>query len=237
METIFKWLLFFVAIICFSIIVVVKFNLDFTIGYSKDANIINDILVNLSYSFIAAYLFYLLSVFFPNYVNKRRYTPFIKNKLNLVYENIDACVVSFLSYLPENDGINKTYTIDTINFKELKLLIDNNSFYNPSSYNKTLMLNFTNAGFIISIKQKVFSALSEILEYKDYLPSDAIKDIELIRNSDLWHLLNVSGLNVAATSNPTESINLLDFPKLKEPFTKELYSIILSLRNLDKKLN
>ena len=54
-----QWIL--LGVFLASLITIVAIKLNFVIGMSDYAEIINDMLVNLSYSYIAAYLFYLMT--------------------------------------------------------------------------------------------------------------------------------------------------------------------------------
>lgn len=72
-------ILFGVFLACLLTIVVIK--LDFFIGTSDYAEIINDMLVNLSYSYIAAYLFYLMTSRLPVVMRKRKLMPVIQNRV------------------------------------------------------------------------------------------------------------------------------------------------------------
>jgi len=81
MEKFFNYILFSIVLICFYIILTVNLDWFWTIGISDKADNINSILVNLSYSFFAAYFFYLLTMLIPNYFRKKDY-------LNIIDSNI-----------------------------------------------------------------------------------------------------------------------------------------------------
>lgn len=68
-----------VFLACVFTIVVIKLN--FYIGTSDYAEIINDMLANLSYSYIAAYLFYLMTSRLPVVMRKRKLLPVIQNRV------------------------------------------------------------------------------------------------------------------------------------------------------------
>lgn len=68
-----------VFLVCAFTIVIIKLN--FYIGTSDYADIINDMLVNLSYSYIAAYLFYLMKSRLPVVIRKRKLMPVIQNRV------------------------------------------------------------------------------------------------------------------------------------------------------------
>jgi len=74
-----QWILLGVFLV--SLITIVAIKLNFVIGMSDYAEIINDMLVNLSYSYIAAYLFYLMTNRLPVVMRKRKIMPVIQNRV------------------------------------------------------------------------------------------------------------------------------------------------------------
>ena len=74
-----QWIL--LGVFLASLITIVAIKLNFVIGMSDYAEIINDMLVNLSYSYIAAYLFYLMTNRLPVVVRKRKIMPVIQNRV------------------------------------------------------------------------------------------------------------------------------------------------------------
>lgn len=74
-----QWIL--LGVFLASLITIVAIKLNFVICMSDYAEIINDMLVNLSYSYIAAYLFYLMTNRLPVVVRKRKIMPVIQNRV------------------------------------------------------------------------------------------------------------------------------------------------------------
>lgn len=74
-----QWILLGAFIVSIFTIVVIKLN--FYIGTSDYAEIFNDMLDNLSYSYIAAYLFYLMTGRLPVVMRKRKLMPVIQNRV------------------------------------------------------------------------------------------------------------------------------------------------------------
>lgn len=74
-----QWIL--LGVFLASLITIVAIKLNFVIGMSDYAEIINDMLVNLSYSYIAAYLFYLMTSRLPVVMRKRKIMPVIQNRV------------------------------------------------------------------------------------------------------------------------------------------------------------
>lgn len=74
-----QWVL--LGVFMASVITIVVIKQNFYIVTSDYAEIINDMLVNLSYSYIAAYLFYLMTNRLPVVMRKRKLMPVIQNRV------------------------------------------------------------------------------------------------------------------------------------------------------------
>lgn len=74
-----QWILLGIFIVSVFTIVVIKFN--FFIGTSDYAENINDMLVNLSYSYIAAYLFFLMTSRMPVVMRRKKLMPVIQKRV------------------------------------------------------------------------------------------------------------------------------------------------------------
>ena len=74
-----QWVL--LGVFMASVITIVVIKQNFYIVTSDYVEIINDMLVNLSYSYIAAYLFYLMTNRLPVVMRKRKLMPVIQNRV------------------------------------------------------------------------------------------------------------------------------------------------------------
>lgn len=82
-----KILYIFFTLFFSGLIVVVKFT-NYRIGVSEKANEINEVLVNLSYSYLAAVLFYWVTDRIPNCYKKNKIKMRLKSKFNRIKEDI-----------------------------------------------------------------------------------------------------------------------------------------------------
>lgn len=168
---------FAIAGICLYAIFQIKFNFAFWIGCSEKAEAWNEIITNLSYSYLAGFIFYLLTVTLPHKKMRRKVKVVLDSKLNRIRTNYKACVESV--YAPTNAmplGITKEEAV--ANFKAV------------SFYQKCKMSYFQNAEIsvveYIRLKhQENVDRAAELLEYKPWLSSETIAQIEEIRNSNL----------------------------------------------------
>ena len=74
-----QWIL--LGVLLASVTTIVAIKLNYVIGTSDYAEIINDMLVNLSYSYIAAYLFYLMTSRLPLVMRNRKLMPVIQSRV------------------------------------------------------------------------------------------------------------------------------------------------------------
>ena len=74
-------ILFGIFVVCLCIIVQIKFKIVPFLAYSVYADAINEILVNLSFSYIAAYIFYQLTSKFLLTIRNRKIRPVIQKRV------------------------------------------------------------------------------------------------------------------------------------------------------------
>ena len=70
------------SLLCLYAIVTIKLGWFWTIGVAKNYVQINEIIINLSYSYIAGIVVYLLTIVLPVYFEKKRLRPVINEKIN-----------------------------------------------------------------------------------------------------------------------------------------------------------
>lgn len=170
-----------IALICLYAIFQIKFDFAFCLGRSENADKWNEIITNVSYSYLAGFFFYLLTVTLPHWKMKAKVKGALGSKLNTIRSNYKACVESVyppLKAMPLT--ICKEDAVD--NFKAV------------SFYQKCKMGYFQNADIsvveYIRLKhQENIKLAAELLEYKPWLSSETIAQIEEIRNSNLPNVI------------------------------------------------
>ena len=166
-----------IALICLYAILQIKFDIAFWVGYSANSKAINEVITNLSYSYLAAYIFFILTVTLPHWTMKTKVSKALKSKMRTIESNYKACVESPIQFpkgmLP---NICKEEAIE--NFKAV-------------SYNQQCRLtgvqntNISIVGYIKLKHDENKRLATELLEYKPWLSSETIAKIEEIRNSYL----------------------------------------------------
>lgn len=184
MKSIEQWLLkysdYYVmakALICLYAIFQIKFNFAFWMGYSEKADAWNEIITNLSYSYLAGFIFYLLTVTLPHKKMKGKVKVALDSKLNMIRSNYKACVESVYHPLKAMSlDITKDEAI--ANFKEV-------SFYQKCKMGYFQDKDISVVDYIRLKHQENVIRAAELLEYKPWLSSETAAQIEEIRNSNL----------------------------------------------------
>ena len=165
------------AFVCLYAIFQIKFDFAFWIGYSDKAEAWNEILTNLSYSYLAGFIFYLLTVTLPHKKMKGKVKKALDSKLNTIRSNYKACVESVYDPLKAMPlDINKEEAV--ANFKAV-------SFYQKCKMGYFQDKDISVVDYIRLKHQENVNRAAELLEYKPWLSSETVAQIEMIRNSNL----------------------------------------------------
>ncbi|WP_455672521.1 hypothetical protein [Phocaeicola sp.] len=213
-----KILLWIIAFISIYTIGCVGLEVLPTLGTTENPILINSVLLNLSYSYFAGLIFYLLVTYYPFYLQRKKFSPIIKSKINDLYNQVEATIQTFET--KEVKGI-----VDTITFDELKKVIEKNSMYSNSFYANTVGYQMNNFQFLVETKNNFFTIIERLLIYKDYLSINQIVSIEKIRDSSFFHLTKVY-------ESSSLAILYYNSSQFKEELAKELFNIILYMRKI-----
>lgn len=206
-----NYILIGITILCLYVIGCVGLEIFPTLGYSGKANSINSVGLNLSYSFIAGWIFYLLVSYFPYKQRKSKLQKIINGKLKDIH---DKFIDSAKSIYPMNqwNGIH-------ISKENLMERMRNISIIDMSSYSIAGM-NITIIEHLRAQRTDIKNLIEEILEYKEYLNDEQLVLIEQIRDSVYFSILNVFAMPIT------------DNPQIREKVASELYEQIELSRKL-----
>lgn len=184
MKSIGQWLLKYsdyyvmaIALICLYAIFQIKFNFAFWMGYSEKADAWNEIITNLSYSYLAGFIFYLLTVTLPHKKMKGKVKVALDSKLNMIRSNYKACVESVYHPLKAM-SLDITKDEAVADFKAV-------SFYQKCKMGYFQDKDISVVDYIRLKHQENVIRAAELLEYKPWLSSETVAQIEEIRNSNL----------------------------------------------------
>lgn len=171
---------FAIAGICLYAIFQIKFNFAFWIGYSEKAEAWNEIITNLSYSYLAGFIFYLLTVTLPHKKMKIKVKDALEGKVNQIVTNYWTCIESVV---PFPKGLTRNLMKEDVvrMFKEASSL--------QLCRLSCVGINISVAEYIKAKQKENKELTTELLEYKSWLSSETIAQIENIRNANLMSVV------------------------------------------------
>lgn len=183
MKLLFKvsdYLVGFIALGCLYAIFQIKFDFAFCMGYSDKAEAWNEIIANLSYSYLAGFIFFLLTVTLPHEKMKAKVKKALEEKVKQIATNYWACIESVVPF-PKGLTRNQTKENVVMMFKEASSL----QLCRLSSVG----INVSVAEYIKAKHKENKELATELLEYKSWLSSETIAQIEKIRNANLMSVV------------------------------------------------
>ena len=101
-----NWIVLGICVLCLYAVIQIRLGLFWNIGYAENAGAVNAIIEGLSYSYIAAYLFYILTSFLPAKRRKKMLTPIIRERVQRIgTKNLHSILLEF----GRKTGLNYDY--------------------------------------------------------------------------------------------------------------------------------
>ena len=166
-----------------ALIIILVIGLDIQslkLGSFTNAQNINSILINLSYSYIAGAFFYFLVTTIPFYLRKRKINLVIKDRINIISKGTQTIIFAY-----DPSSINLTIeqienvNLDRNNENDLLNLFKRSTIFDISNVAKQVLPE-TNTKILLQIIDK---AIDETLNYLDYLSEEQIILLNNIKNS------------------------------------------------------
>lgn len=220
MKKIISIILYLLTLSSGYIILTIGLGWFWTIGSCENADRINQVLLNLSYSYIAGWIFYLLVTYFPEMQRKITLRPAIQLKIEDLRKQINACIQTFA----KNED---WHLVDTITREQLVQLITNADMYANSYYASIVGFQQNHLQFLHATRSNVFELIEQILFYKEYLSAKQLLLLEKIQDSTYFHLTKVY------ENTPLAKI-FYSSDKFKNEMVDDLYDVITHMRNLCK---
>ena len=169
-----------IALICLYAIFQIKFDFAFWLGRSENADKWTEIITNVSYSYLAGFFFYLLTVTLPHWKMKAKVKKALEGKVTQIATNYWACIESVV---PFPKGLTRKQTKENVvmMFKEASSL----QLCRLSSVG----INVSVAEYIKAKHKENKELATELWEYKSWLSSETIAQIEKIRNANLMSVV------------------------------------------------
>lgn len=213
-------ILYSITLLCLYIIFSVGLELLPKLGISKNSVNINQVSINLSYSYIAGLIFYFFISYLPYILNKQK----LKATIDLKIDDITNQIFSYIQTF-EKEEIN--IDMENINLNSMKLLLKNKDILESSYYSRIMAIRMNNLEFINSTKSSIFNLIDSIIIYKEYLDSEQILSLEKIKDSKFFHLLKINHNNQLGNTYYNSEV-------FKSEFINELNGIFIQLKSLKK---
>lgn len=190
-----NWGIKILGAFCLYIIIVIAFDITvLKIGTSVHAESWNSVLLNLSYSIIAAVIFHILVIHFPYFKKKEIYGNRINRQIDYMRSAVfNTCCVD-LDYIPvAKDSITDIIKKISLSFKPEYF---NTPIRFPEPYDgimfrgEKVKLDKQNLINVIRLKEKLDVGLETILKYDDYADTKLIDKAVMIKCSTYFHFVD-----------------------------------------------
>lgn len=175
-----RFLIHLLAFISLYIIFVVGLGCFWTIGSSENFESINNVLINLSYSFITGYLVYLFTVYIPGNRRSKKISLIVSAKLkNIVEHRLAPCLRAFVPAVQFNDAFSDQ---ELVTMYEQGNLLSSTFFSTLNSQNTVINLLNTYKNMII---QEIDSIIDK---YGHDLSEDMLRWLEALKKDNWFEL-------------------------------------------------
>ena len=207
------WIVLGICVICLYAVIQIRLGLFWNIGYAENAGAVNAIIEGLSYSYIAAYLFYILTSFLPTKRRKKMLTPIIRERVQRIgTKNLHSILLEF----GRKTGLNYDYrktdnTTAILKSKNWDVVVPLIQQYNGISIS---YFRYTVAQSK-AIKDRVADI---IIRYKEVLTEDELVALEDF--SDMPFFSTVESLSSFSNMSVNSGVDSLieDFVKMQEKY-------------------
>lgn len=180
---------------------------------------INRVLLNLSYSYLAGYLFYLLVTEIPYWQRERKFRQIIVSKYKILEYQIESNIQAF--------GTNKSNLVDNITLNELSYLVHNKEITDTAFQAKEVDYKMSILELLNFSRNTIIQTCHAVLNiYKDYLTASEITTIENILSSQYFNFI------YEPKPNCISQLTQLYYHESKDEIANLLYAVIELVRKL-----
>ena len=173
---------------------------------------LNNVFINLSYSFLAGYIFYIFTVVIPDYKKKKKITPILYKKISRCFRTVENIICKFS---------NKNYCWKDISREDLTNILDSKKWRDPIPNLRISYIEY------ISLQGKYLrqQVLETIDLYKDYMTESQIADLEYLIDMLIFQLAN------EFSSKPRVDI---DNPQVKKSLINDFCNMFIKFQEIYK---
>lgn len=161
-------------------------------GSDINADAKNEVMLNLSYSYLAGLIFYILVTWLPYKMRARKMRPFIEDKKKVIKQKMEDCAIAtiptaiIVKYKPGKE--------------ELINHLVNTSLLNAPTYMSLLVAGSTILDHWRQQREDIKNAIKDVLEFKEYLSDKELVVLGSIQDCQFFYGINAI---FPMTDNPT----------------------------------
>lgn len=207
------WIVLCICVICLYAVIQIRLGCFWFIGSIENADAVNSIIEGLSYSYIAAYLFYVLTSFLPINRRKRKLKPIIRNKVQRIgSKNIRNILLEFA----RETELESNYR-DTVHTREI--LQSKNWDEEVPLIKKFRGIPTTYFRYTAFECQEIRERVADIINrYKNEMTDDEFVILEDFSESSFISLILSLSSFPAMTVNSGRDSLIADFVKMQNKF-------------------
>lgn len=208
-----------ITLLCIYSIGYIELDWFWHIGVSENYYKINKVILNLSYSYLAGLIFYVLTSYCPYIVKRNKMRVTISEKIKRIIGRLNESAKSVFP-IQEYNNLNLTEDNLVQQFSSVSISMHCNNTY-AYCVHKMSVLNY-----LKSQRDNIIKIIDGILVYKEYLSANQLETIEHIKDSNYFALLNAFSLPISGIDNASN----------REELAKELFEVIQQTKKLLKTL-
>lgn len=193
----------------------------------KDAGI-NDVLTNLAYSYISAYVFYILVIFFPYHRKRRTLAIFIHNRTGFIHQIIWKAYELVLSKSRLDPNKRNEYKGRIPSRDELSAFLQEANCFQPVTYYYPSLMRSSFSDYddlIIEAGNTILIYVNDLIKFQDFMESQYFTKLIELENQLLINVRILNGQRARSADINSLSYTLMD-----------LLSLTKALRELEEKM-
>lgn len=179
--------------------------LSIPVNWSHEScNNLNQLYINLTYSFLAGYVFYLLTIYFPQKTEKKRLQPVIIKKTKAIKKELENVLLEFSRGTDTNDYM-KTESAR-------KVLMSKNWTDNMPMYQKLYNANISYIAFIGEVGKLIQKNIVELIQsYQRFMTTEQIGLLEELPKLTIFSLAQQFSKMPISLEDENGKKSLVDF--------------------------
>lgn len=180
-------------------------------GEDANADAKNEVMLNLSYSYLAGLIFYFLVTWFPFKVRSVKMRPFIDDKKKVIKGKVENCVDYIM---PTNVLLDhKTTKSELIDYLSNTSLVNTHTFLSLLGPNITIQTHWRLQ------RDEIKEQINSLLQFRDYLSDEELKILGDLQNCQFFYSIN--GI-----------FSMTDTPDTREAIANDLWGALAIARQL-----